>query len=67
MVRKIPLASMERVMRDVGADRVSDDSKEALREVLEEQGKLLTKKAFQLSKHAERRTILKEDVKLAKD
>lgn len=67
MVRKMPLASMERVIREVGVDRVSEDAKEALRDILEEQAKDITRKAFHLSKHVNRKTILKEDIKLAID
>ena len=34
----LPLAGMEKIMKRSGAERVSDDAKEALKEVLEEYG-----------------------------
>ena len=65
MVRDIPLSSMERVMHEVGVDRVSEEAKFALREALQDELKEITRKAHQYSKHAGRSTILREDIKLA--
>lgn len=64
---KIPLAGMDRIMRDIGAERVSDGAKEALREVLEEHVRKITKRSTQLARHAGRNTILKDDVLLGKE
>ena len=36
MKRTLPLAAMERLLKRVGAHRVSEDAKAALRDVLEE-------------------------------
>lgn len=63
---KLPLAAMDRIMREVSAERVSDRAKEVLRTCLEEEAEKIIKKAHQLSKHAGRTTILKEDILLAK-
>jgi len=62
---KIPLAIMERILKEGGAERVSEDAKEALAEILEEYGLELAKDAVLLSGHAGRKTVRKEDVKLA--
>ena len=62
---KLPLANMERLLREGGAERVSEDAKEALAEVLEDYGIEIAKDATLLSEHAGRKTIRKEDVKLA--
>ncbi len=65
MSKILPLAAMERILKKAGAERVSEDAKEALKEVLEEYGEKIGKKAVDLSKHSGRKTIKKEDLKLA--
>jgi histone H3/H4 len=62
---KLPLANMERLLKEGGAERVSEDAKEALAEVLEDHGLEIAKDAVLLSEHAARKTVRKEDVKLA--
>lgn len=62
---KLPLANMERLLKEGGAERVSEDAKEALAEVLENYGLEIAKDATILSDHAGRKTVRKEDVKLA--
>ena len=62
---KLPLAVMERILKEGGAERVSEDAKEALAEVLEDYGLEIAKDAVLLSEHASRKTVRKEDVKLA--
>ena len=62
---KLPLANMERLLKEGGAERVSEDAKEALAEVLENYGLEIAKDATLLSDHAGRKTVRKEDVKLA--
>jgi len=62
---KLPLAIMERLLKEAGAERVSQDAKEALAEVLEDYALGIGKDASLLSEHAGRKTVRKEDVKLA--
>jgi len=62
---ELPLASIERIMRNAGAERVSLDSVVTLAEILEDYGTKLSKEAIELAKHAKRKTVKKEDVKLA--
>ena len=61
----LSLAAMEKILKGVGANRVSDDAKVALQEVLEELGEKIGKDADELSKHAGRRTVKAEDVRMA--
>jgi len=56
---------MERLMKKCGADRVSDDAKAALSDVIMEFAEEICRKAIRLAKHGGRITIKKEDIKLA--
>ncbi len=64
-VSDIPLAPVERLVRKAGAERVSEDAAEALADVLEEVAIDVSQKAVQLAKHAGRKTVTSEDIKLA--
>jgi DNA-binding protein len=63
--RLIPLAAMEKIMKNAGAERVADDAKVALKEEIEERAKLITEKAAKYAMHAGRKTVKSEDIKLA--
>jgi len=64
MRQKIPLAAMDRILRESGITRVSDSAKEALCEILEEIVEDTTKRSAQIARHANRSTILKDDILL---
>jgi histone H3/H4 len=57
--------AMDKIMREVGALRVSDDAKEALAEVLEQKAKEISLEAKKLAEHAGRKTITEKDIRLA--
>jgi DNA-binding protein len=65
MAHDLPLAAMERIIKRAGSERVGEDAKVALRDALEEEGQRLSKKALTYARHAGRKTIKGEDVKLA--
>jgi len=63
--RLLPLAAMEKLLKQAGAERVSDGAKEALKDVLEQKAEALARQAALLAHHAGRKTLKAEDVRLA--
>ena len=61
----LPLAAMEKLLKQGGAERVSDKAKAALKSVLEDKVHEIASKAIKLAVHAGRKTIKSEDIKLA--
>jgi len=66
MAKKLVLSlnAMDKIIRQAGADRVSDDAKQALAETLQERGIELAKEAKRLAEHAGRKTVNKTDIQL---
>ncbi|MCQ5337206.1 MAG: histone family protein [Candidatus Methanomethylicia archaeon] len=60
----IALSAIDRIMRKAGAERISEDGVEALREVLETIALEISREAVALAKHAGRKTVNAEDIKL---
>ena len=63
--RLLPLAAMENIMKNAGAERVSDKAKVALKSVLEEKAEEIAANAVKLAMHAGRKTVKAGDIKLA--
>lgn len=61
----LPAAAMEKLLRKAGAERVSEDAKHKLREVLEEYSETLGSRAVRMANHAGRKTVKASDVKEA--
>lgn len=61
----LAISAMDRIMRKAGAERVSDQASEALREVLETLALEISRDAIALAKHAGRKTVNSEDIKMA--
>ena len=61
----IPYAPVERLIRSAGADRVSETAGVELAEILEQYGLEIAEEAIVLAKHAKRKTVKAEDIKLA--
>lgn len=62
---EIPRAPVARLMKSVGASRISGDAVDAMNEAMEEYGLQLAAKANAYAHHAGRKTIKADDVKLA--
>ena len=62
---ELGLSAMYRILKKSGAQRVSDESAVELRRVIEEIAESIAKSAVDMSKHAGRKTIKAEDIKLA--
>ena len=64
-IRTIPLAAMEKILKQCGAERVSDKAKDALKAALEEKAEEIAQKAIRFAVHAGRKTVKEGDIKLA--
>ena len=63
---ELPLAPLKRILKNAGAERVSDDAVEALRDEVEDQAHDLAQKARDYAHHAKRKTVQREDVTAAR-
>jgi histone H3/H4 len=62
---ELGLSAMYRILKKAGAERVSDESADELRRILEDIAGNIAKNAVDMASHAGRKTIKGEDVKLA--
>lgn len=63
---KLPQATVERILREAGAKRVSKKARQAFAEYMEELTKALAIEAGEFADHFGRRTITEKDAELAK-
>lgn len=62
---ELPIAPVTIILKNAGAQRISDDAKIALTNVIEENAEVISKKAVKIAKHAGRKTIKAENIEMA--
>lgn len=67
MANILPELPFERILKKVGAKRVSQDALAEFAIIMEEKLTTIAKEAVALAKHAGRKTIIGEDVRLSKN
>jgi len=59
----LPLLPFERIAKKAGAKRISKQALEELRDIMDEIGAEIAEKAVKISRHANKRTVMAEDVR----
>ena len=59
----LPLLPFERIAKKAGAKRISKDAVEELHDIIEERAFEIAERAVKLSRHANRRTVMAQDIR----
>ena len=62
---ELPVAPVVRILKKAGAERVSEEAGKLFAEALEEIAMSIAQEAAALAKHAGRKTVKVEDIKMA--
>ena len=62
----LPRAPINRMFKSIGGDRLSAEARDLILEDIETYAKSLMKDSLNISRHVGRKTVMADDVKLAK-
>jgi histone H3/H4 len=62
---ELPIAPVTRIIRNAGAERVSEDASRELISLLEQEAEKIAVKAVNVAKHAKRKTVTRADIEEA--
>lgn len=62
----LPKAPINRMFKQIGGDRLSAHARDLILDDIEDYAKSLMQDSLRISQHAGRKTVMAEDVKLAK-
>lgn len=64
---ELPIAPVQRLIRQAGASRVSEEAAEELRDELERHAEDRARESKMLAEHAERKTVQAKDVRASRN
>jgi len=67
MAKFLPKLPFERILKGVGGKRVSQDALVEFATIMEEKLTNITKEAVALAKHAGRKTLIGEDIRMSRN
>ncbi len=67
MINILPRLPFERILKKVGAKRVSQDALDEFAMIMEEKLMTIAKEATALAKHAGRKTLIDDDIRLSRN
>ena len=59
----LSLLAFERLAKKAGIKRISKDALEEIRDIVTEEGLEIAERSFKLSRHANRKTVMAQDVR----
>ena len=62
---ELPIAPVTRIIKNAGAERVSEEASQELIRLLEQEAEKIAVNAVNLAKHAKRKTVTREDIEEA--
>ena len=61
---ELPIAPIGRIIKNAGAQRITDDAIDVLRDYLEKEGERVAHESINMAKHAGRKSVKGDDIKL---